>query len=921
MGVLRVQLSGTLRVVDGGHDVDVRAGITRAIVARLAMAAGHTVSTDELIASIWQHAPESASGTLRAHMSRLRTNGLGPYLHGGRGGYALDVDRANVDVLRFSELFLAARKQPDGDAERGELLSRALEIWQGEPFADIDPCPFVTDERERLYDEHREACEILADLHIRGHRLEDALDLARDLTERFPQHENPVRLLALALARSGRGSEALDEIDALRERLAERGVDMSDETDDLRQAILRQDSRVFASAHPEAEITRHGVPVPLTPLVGRAREIEQIENARLASRLVTLVGSAGVGKTRLAVESARRASKSIDTEQWWVDLASVTDPQLVAAAIAEVVGAPAATVAAITTRMGNRPALLILDNAEHVLTEVRMLARELLSVREGLAMLVTSREPLSIPGERVVPIRPMLQDALGDAIHLFNERATDARGGEPLPVHQRGTVRRLCTLLDGLPLALELAAARTDVLGLDSLVESLSTGHGIPGSSEAHGRGDSLEGAIRWSTDLLSPDATAVLAQLSHFAGSFDLQAVRGICRTTSGEPEELALRLARRSLVSVDETEDGDRRFRVLESIKTFARPLLDDAARSEWLARHREWFAQFADNNAPRLFTHDALRVHRAYDYATADLTLALDNAILAGDKNQAVRIAGGQVWHWFRRGLLDEGLSTVDRALAMPGEADPAVLGPTHKGAMNLAYQSGDAQTAFHHADLGVQAAQQAGDAVTLATLLGFIAYGRSIFGDHEQAKVFMNQALGMADQLPTWARSEVYMAYGQMLRATGHAAQALEASAEAKTMAAEAGYHWSYVSANYVMAKILVDVRRVRDALELIRSGVELTLKNSDPTSGLAHIHLAGGACALLERHADGATIFGAVDALGVRYDYNPVETEGADAQIHRDRVRQGLSAEDYDRFYREGASLTYADVVALVNTLR
>jgi predicted ATPase/DNA-binding SARP family transcriptional activator len=915
-----IRLLGGVRVVIGGRTLDLAAGMAQAIVARLALTPGETVSTAELVSALWHEPPATAAGTLRAYLSRLRSGGLAGVLDGGRGGYSLTVAPECIDVVRFRQLVATSGAEIESGRSARAGLTEALELVDGEPLAGLDSFPFVPPARARLREEHRAAIEALAALQLeKGEHAQVIASIAPAVDE-HPLHENLVRLLATALARAGRTSDALAALDGFRERLLDaQGLDPSREFDDLRQSIVRHDPVVVSVQRGESAIVRHGIPVPLTTLVGRVRELELVGKARAESRLVTLVGPGGVGKTRLAVESARRSTASIDIEQWMVDLSTLDVGGDPSAATAEAIGALDHSIEAIGRRLGGTPVLLVIDNAEHVIAGVRRLVRGLLDTVAGLSVLVTSREALGLPGERVVRVDPMIGSAAQDAVELYLQRATDARGGVRPPPEAEGRIRQLCRLLDGLPLALELAAARSGYVGLVELAASLAEGRGIPGTSATGGRQDSLEGAIRWSTDHLSPDELELLVQLSGFAGPFTLDAAVGVCRLDGADVLSVALSLVQKSLVAAEETESGARRFRMLESIKAFARPLHDGDAWADWSERHRAWFAAFVDQQEPLLQSLEAKGAHAALDSASADLQLALENSIAAGDRDTALRIAGGQTWHWFTRGLLRDGRAAVDRARAVPGGSPPGPEALALLGAVNLAYQGGDSDAAFEYVRLGIEKAQEAGDRETLAAFLAYVAYGRSLFGELDEAELYLQQAMALIDGAPAWLRSEVLMARGQTLRALGRPAQALDSLVEARRIAAEVGHAWIVTSSEYVTGKVLIDVRRPKDALAVLAPGAARALAGGDPTSALALLHLCGGAFALIERHRDGARLFGAVDALGRRFSYNPVTAEGADAQAHRDAVAAGLTRADYEAAYAEGTALGYAEALSLAGS--
>jgi predicted ATPase/DNA-binding SARP family transcriptional activator len=913
-----IRTFGSFEVSADGQPVALPTGLTRAIVARLALATGSPVTTERLIADLWDDPPRSAPGSLRVYLSRLRDGPLGAYIQGGRGGYALHVAPEDVDLVRFTRLVEASAG--DDDERVSTDLVTALGLWRdGDPLAEFSEFPFARESRTRAHEQRRVGALRLAALRLAREEADQAVFDLAPLAAQDPTHEDLTVALASAYARTGRVTDALAALDAHRHALSDDGLDESVAVERLRQQVLRRDPALVAEVTAR-EVERHGIPVPLTSLVGRGDELARVADARATHRLVSLVGPGGAGKTRLAVESARRAEQLIDAEQWFVDLTAIADDADVLRAIVETVGVPVSTLDAVAARVGSRASLMILDNAEHVVSGTRDVVSGLLQRSPGLSVLVTSREPLGLPGEFVIRVGGLASGTRGEAEALFSERATEARGGEPPRPGERAAIARLCRLLDGLPLALELAAAHADVLGIDELTDSLARGDLMPGPTSAATRHASLEHTIRWSTDLLPAAELDALISLAGFAGPFTLDAVDAIVEVDGvARPRDLVLALARKSLVAMEETTRGHRQYRLLESTKAFVSPLRPTAAEPGWRDRHSRYFADLVDRLAPGVRSHDSADVQDHLDAVAADLQSALDHAIAAGDRDTALRIAGGQAWHWFKRGSIADGRRAVERARAIDGPSDAGVEAVAVAGLINLTYQSGDAETAMQLTSIGAALAEAAGDRHSLAIFLGFAGYGHSLFGDPAEAERLTSTATELSADAPDWLRADVLMTRGQALRALGRPSTALDSLAEAHRYAERSGHAWARTSSEYVTGKILIEVNRPRDVLTFAVTSANAAVQG-DPTSALALLHLVGGASAFVERHADGAAIFGAIDALGRRYGYNPVAVEGADAKVHRDRVAAGLAPGQYDAEYARGAKLSFAELFGLAESV-
>lgn len=914
-----IRTFGSFEVHADGEPVVLPTGLTRAIVARLAVAAGSSITADRLITDLWDDPPPSAAGSLRVYLSRLRGSPLGAFVEGGRGGYALRVGPDDVDLVRFTRLVEASADHHAADDRAYAALATALELSSDDALTEFADVPFARESRARARELRRLAALRLSTLRLARDEADEAVLELAPLAAAEPAHEDLAIALASAYARIGRVPDALATLDTHRRALVDDGLEVSVAVERLRQQVLRRDTALIAEPA-QQRIERHGIPVPLTSLVGRGSELARVADARATHRLVSLVGPGGAGKTRLAVESAHRADTLIDAEQWFVDLTGITADSDVLRTVVEAVGVPAPTLDAVAARVSSRASLMIFDNAEHVVTGTREVVAGLLQRSPGLGVLVTTREPLGLPGEFVVRVSGLTGGTRGEAEALFTERATEARGGEPPHPDERAAIARLCRLLDGLPLALELAAAHADVLGIDELTDSLARGDLMPGPTSAATRHASLEHTIRWSTDLLPPVELAALVSLSGFAGPFTLEAADAIVELDgNARPRDLVLTLARKSLVAVEETVRGNRHYRLLESTKAFARPLRDPASMPAWVERHRRYFADLVDRLAPGVRSHESIDVQDRLDAVAADLQCALDQSIAAGDRDTALRIAGGQAWHWFKRGSITEGRRAIERARAIDGPSDPGIEAAAIAGLINLTYQSGDAETAMALTGIGAELAEPAGDPHSLALFLGFAGYGHSLFGDPDEAERLTSTAVDLSADAPDWLRADVLMTRGQALRALGRPSAALDSLAEAHRHAERSGHTWARTSSEYVTGKILIEVNRPRDALPFTARAAKAAL-HGDPTSALALLHLVGGASAFVERHADGASIFGAVDAIGRRYGYNPVAVEGADARVHRDRVAAGLAPGRYDAAYALGEKLSFAELVALAESV-
>ncbi len=467
---MRVLLLGPFEVRDDvDRPVEVAGTRVRALLARLALEPGRLVPSDVLTTAIWdERPPANSANALQALVSRSRKVLGGGLVEGHRAGYRLLVDPAAVDAVRFEQLAREGRESADL-----AMLREAEAMWRGPALTDLLELPFAAAAAVRLDQLRLAATEERLGLELAAG--DDVLGELQPLAEAHPLAERLQGLLVRALYAAGRQSEALEAYEDTRRRLAEElGIDPSAELTGLQLAVLRQD--------PDLPVLRRrrrsNLRARLTSFVGREDDLAAVAKALEIARLVTVVGPGGVGKTRLAVEAAATAAQSGGTAPdgvWLVELAAVTDPLDIDSAVLLAVGAreTGATEPPLDRLLeffGRQRALLVLDNCEHLVAAVAELVDELLGSCPELRVLATSREPLGIGGEQLLPIRPLPWPDAGDdaagypAVRLFAERAAAVRPDFALDRANVAAVVEICRRLDGMPLAIELAAARLRAL-------------------------------------------------------------------------------------------------------------------------------------------------------------------------------------------------------------------------------------------------------------------------------------------------------------------------------------------------------------------------------------------------------------------------------------------------------------------------
>src|SRR3954454_12042791 len=539
---------GALEVRADGRSVELGGPKPRALLAVLALHANQPVTAERVAVALWgEDTPPRAVKTVQVYVARLR-KALGDpeVLVTTPGGYCLRVRPGELDAERFERQVadgrraLAAGRGEDAAAE----LREALELWRGPPLADLASTPFAPAEIARLEEQHLAALELRVEADLAAGDHAELIGELQQLTTQHPWRERLHAQRMLALYRSGRQADALAAYHDAREVLVEQlGLEPGAELHNLHEAILAHDPALDATpetARPDPSEPSPALPTPATALIGRERDVDRIASVlrETQSRLLTLIGPGGVGKTRLALAAAAHVHDQFADGACFVSLAPLTDPAELAAAIAVALGVPVQgsqpPTQALLRFLAARESLLVLDNFEHLI-EGGALPAELLARCPGLTILATSREPLRVAAERLYAVDPLAVPPEGDAplpgdqrypaVALFLQRAEahdpDFRRDRRSAPH----IHQVCRRLDGLPLALELAAARVGVLEADELAARLDGALALltTGTRDAPARQRTLRATIDWSYRLLGESERRAFGRMALFPGGVEL--------------------------------------------------------------------------------------------------------------------------------------------------------------------------------------------------------------------------------------------------------------------------------------------------------------------------------------------------------------------------------------------------------------
>ncbi|MFE2583222.1 BTAD domain-containing putative transcriptional regulator [Streptomyces sp. NPDC059378] len=716
MDLVRYRILGTTQALrPDGTSVAVGGARLRALVTVLALRSGRTVPVSVLVDEVWDgDPPADAPGALQALVGRLRRALGADAVASAEGGYRLTAASDDVDLHRFERLTAdGLRALADGDpAKAAGVLDDALALWHGPALADL---PDRTARAARCETRRLDALRARHTAALALGQAEQSLPELTALCEAHPLDE-PLQTLRLrALRDAGRTAEALAAYEDVRQLLAGRlGSDPGPELRALHTELLNppEDRAGPARQAPgghrpaaadESRDTRRpgNLRARLTSFVGREADIDAIRGDLAGARLVTLLGPGGAGKTRLSQESAEGVRDVARDGVWLAELAPVDDPSDVPEAVLTAIGARETVlhgagaegiraaaadryddpVERLVEHCARRRMLIVLDNCEHVVEAAARLVEELLERCPELTVLATSREPLGVPGELLRPVEPLPEPA---ALRLLAERGAAARPGFRI-ADDAEACAEICRRLDGLPLAIELAAARLRMLTPRQIADRLDDRFRLltSGSRTVRPRQQTLRAVVDWSWDLLDEDERDVLRRLSVFAGGCDLAAAEAVCGPAAlealGSLVDKSLVVAAPSAAPPERNTDhgtgedtaqgvepgpaqgsgqgpaAGMRYRLLETVAEYAGERLDEAGRRGEAERaHLTYYRELARTTDPLLRGPGQLAAIERFQTEYENLRTALRHAVAARDEQEALCLVLSLVWYWQMRDL---------------------------------------------------------------------------------------------------------------------------------------------------------------------------------------------------------------------------------------------------------------------------
>jgi predicted ATPase/DNA-binding SARP family transcriptional activator len=946
---------GPLEVRAGGRAVPLGGAKPRGVLAFLLLHAGEPVSADRLARALWGDDASASTGqTVQVYVSRLRRAlGAGCGLLTTPAGYLLRLDDGELDLDRFERLVAEGRRALADDApERAAaVLDEALSLWRGSPLGDLGSLPFAAHELARLEEQRLEAVELSMQAGLAAGRHAELVPDLRQLAHEHPWREQLHAHLMLALYRSGRQADALEAYRRAREVLVEElGIEPGAELAELHAQILAHDPVLAA---PALAVTAGGLPTPPNRTIGREQELARIVARLHAVRLLTLTGPGGVGKTRLAIDAARSAEPDFADGARFVSLAAQRRAEEVPMAI---VGALGATLLdgesaeqAVERFLSRRHLLLVVDNCEHVLGMAHFLGRVLESCPR-VTVLATSREPLALQAEERRPVPPLPTD---DAATLF---AVRARAHDPeldLTDGNAPAVADICRRVDGLPLAVELAAARCALLSPAEIARRLDAALGAlgPAARDAPARHQTLRATIDWSHELLTDDEKACFASFAVFSGG----ATVGAAEAVTGAQLDILDRLVAKSLLVRSRPPTGDTRLSMLETVRAYAADRFgESAAAAAVRARHYRYFRALAERHgSERALWGPGFKEHfAALDADVDNLHAALEWAVGASDAEAALALCGALGCYWLMRDRYADAVGWIERAEAVPGaeehpelvlvalwakvravwplgrsEEQPALLDRAEALARSLGDPALLAQTLEVRAkhDLGEDAFARANawadEALYWAKRSGddwIVALAAECKAEVADTPEALRRDVPLAAELLERAGNAYHLAdllassaYAALCHGDDEHARALVAQAIPLTRALDSPYVWMLLSGNAGLAALFtghLDEARdaFREELAVCRQIVVLPFA-SEGLAGLAAIET-------VDRDLDRAAHL--CGAAGAHRYGQPVDTVQARlVATYFDRARARLGPEAWDAAVREGAALSWDEAVA------
>jgi non-specific serine/threonine protein kinase len=768
--MLEVRLLGTFEIKYKNKDVRITSRPAQSLFAHLIINAGASHRREKLAGMLWPDSlEETARDNLRHALWRVRKA-----LESGSSTRFLHADDLIIKFEVSSDYWLdTAELEKVSETASADDLMAILSAYQGELLPGFYD-EWVVLEREHLQSVFEHHMARLMSLLQTEKRWLDILDWGERWIKLGQKPEPAYRVLMSAHTAKGDMSKVAATYERCVKSLREFGMEPSKQTKELYENLKSgkdTPKSVPVSTKPAAKEVSSNIPVPLTSFIGREKELKEIAGLLSSSRLVTLTGPGGVGKTRLAIETAQHSLKNFNDSVFWVGLVGLSDENLIPQEIAqslnirEISNEP--LIETLKTYLRSKDVLLIIDNCEHLIRACAQYAEQLLSASTKLKILATSIEALGLFNETTwqAPSLPWpgMQGPLSlkelqefASIQLFYERASNAKSGFVLDERNAPSVAQICRRLDGIPLAIELAAARIKVLSVDEIAARLDDRFSLltAGSRTAIPRHQTLRATIDWSYDLLTEPERVLLRRLSVFAGGFTLEAAEEVCSRGMQRRDILDLlgRLVDKSLVVVEAAvQSSETRYRLLETIRQYALEKLVETGEASLIRdQHLDFYLSLAEKSEPHIFRHESVMWISRLDKELDNIRVAMEWSTNSGKAVVALRMAGSLVYFcyfWFARGnLLSEWQHRIQLALSRPEGMERTLARAKALNGLGFMYWA-DMYPTDRRLELeeALEIARELGDQRNTATALRYLGLLASMQGDYVEARSLLEQSL--------------------------------------------------------------------------------------------------------------------------------------------------------------------------------
>jgi predicted ATPase/DNA-binding SARP family transcriptional activator len=764
---LEVRLLGKFDVRRDGKPIAITSRPAQSLFAYLILSIGTSHRREKLAGMLWPDSlEETARDNLRHALWRMRKA-----LESASSTRFLHADDVTVGLKESSDYWLdAAELEKVRENASADELIAVLSDYQGELLPGFYD-EWVILEREHLYSIFEHHMARLMSLLQTENRWLDILEWSERWIKLGQKPEPAYRALMSAHAAKGDMSKVPATYERCVKSLREFGIEPSEQTKELYQN-LKSGKETPETTHISTKLAAKeissNIPVPLTSFVGREKELQEIARLLTSSRLLTLTGPGGVGKTRLAIQTAHTSTKKFKDGVFWVGLVGLSDENLIPQEIAQSLGvrevANEPLIETLKAHLKSKVILLVIDNCEHLIRACAQHVEQLLAACPRLKIMATSIEALSLFNEVIwqVPSLPLPDTQASNSfeelqefasIKLFDERASTVKAGFALDQKNIISIAQICNRLDGIPLAIELAAARIKVLSVDEIAARLDDRFSLltAGSRTAIPRHQTLRATIDWSYDLLTDPERVLLRRLSVFAGGFTLEAAEAVCSQGMKRSDILDLlgHLVDKSLVIVEaDVEKGDTRYRLLETIRQYALEKLVQIGETPITRdQHLAFYLDLAERSEPYIFSSESAIWVSRLDKELDNIRAAMDWSTSSGKAVVALQIAGSLMYFWWTHGFLtSEWHDRIQRALALPEGRERTLARAKALNGIGSSYWA-DANPTDRRPQLeeALSIGRELGDRWNIATALRNLGVLNNIRGNYSEARVFLEQGL--------------------------------------------------------------------------------------------------------------------------------------------------------------------------------